>query len=96
MPITVRFFVSLRDAAGKREVKVDAQGEVMDTRNLARSLSGKLGEDFEETVLDHETGNVRKYIKIMVNGGDIEHLNGLEITVNEGDTVQVFPPMGRG
>lgn len=91
MPITVRFFVTLRDAAGKREVKVDAQGEVMDIRNLARSLCGKLGEDFKKTALDHETGYVRKYIKIMVNGRDIEHLNELDNLVKEGMSYKYFP-----
>lgn len=96
MPITVKFFATLRDAAGKREVEVNAQSEGMDIQNLMRFLFGKLGEDFERAVLDSETGNVRQYIKIMVNGRDIEHLKGFKTLVKDGDIVQVFPPIGGG
>lgn len=60
MPITVRLFATLIDAAGKREVEVNAQSEGIDIRNLVRFLFGRLGEDFEEAVLDPETGNVRR------------------------------------
>jgi len=96
MPIRVKFFATLRDAAGKREVEVDAQGEGMDILNLMRFLFGKLGDDFKRAVLDPETGNIRRYIKIMVNGRDIELLNRLETLVKKGDVVQVFPPIGGG
>jgi len=96
MPIRVRFFATLRDAAGKREVEVDAQGEGMDILNLMHFLFGKLGEDFKRAMLDPETGNIRRYIKIMVNGRDIELLNGLKTLIRDGDIVQVFPPIGGG
>jgi molybdopterin synthase sulfur carrier subunit len=96
MPIRVKFFATLRDATGKREVEIDAQGEGMDILNLMCFLFGKLGDDFKRAVLDPETGNIRRYIKIMVNGRDIELLNRLETLVKKGDVVQVFPPIGGG
>ena len=96
MPIRVKFFATLRDATGKREVEIDAQGEGMDILNLMCFLFGKLGDDFKRAVLDPETGNIRRYIKIMVNGRDIELLNGLKTLVKDGDIVQVFPPIGGG
>jgi molybdopterin synthase sulfur carrier subunit len=96
MPIRVKFFATLRDATGKREVEIDAQGEGMDILNLMCFLFGKLGDDFKRAVLDPETGNIRRYIKIMVNGRDIELLNGLKTLVRDGDIVQVFPPIGGG
>jgi molybdopterin converting factor small subunit len=61
-----------------------------------RFLYIKLGEDFKKAVLDPETGNIRPYIKIMVNGIDIEFLNGPKTLVRNGDVVQMFPPIGGG
>lgn len=96
MPIRVRFFTTLREVAGKREVEVDAQDEGMDILNLMHFLFGKLGEDFKRSIMDPETGSIRRYIKIMVNGRDIEFLNGLKTLVKKGDVVQLFPPIGGG
>ena len=96
MPIRVRFFTTLREVAGKREVEVNAQGEGIDILNLMHFLFGKLGDDFKSAILDPETGNIRRYIKIMVNGRDIEFLNGLMTLVKKGDVVQLFPPIGGG
>jgi molybdopterin synthase sulfur carrier subunit len=96
MIVKVRFFATIREKAGKKEVDVNVQGESIDILNLIRLLSDKLGEEFERTILDPETHKIRPYIKIMVNGRDIEFLNGLETTLKDGDVVQVFPPVGGG
>ena len=96
MLIRVKFFAAIREKAGKKEVEVNVLEESSDIRNLIRLLSDKLGEEFERTIMDPETRNVRRYIKVMVNGRDIECLNGLKTIVKDGDVVQIFPPVGGG
>lgn len=96
MLIRVRFFAAIREKAGKKEVEVNVQDGSSDIRNLIHLLSDRLGEEFERTLMDPETQNVRRYIKVMVNGRDIECLNGLKTTVKDGDVVQIFPPVGGG
>ena len=96
MLVKIRFFATIREKAGKKEVEVNVQGESIDMLNLIRLISDKVGEEFRRTVLDPETQKVRQYIKVMVNGRDIESLNRLKTAVKDGDIVQIFPPVGGG
>ena len=68
----------------------------MNIRDLIHILCEKLGVQFKEGILDAQTGAVQRYIKIMVNGRDIESMNGLETIVRDQDIVQIFPPVGGG
>jgi molybdopterin synthase sulfur carrier subunit len=94
--IKVRFFAHLRNVAGTRELEVNTQSGRMDVESLMHLLFKKLGEDFRKAVQDPKTGKIQPYIKIMLNGIDTEQLNGLETAVKDGDTVQIFPPIGGG
>jgi molybdopterin synthase sulfur carrier subunit len=96
MSIRVRFFAHLRDLAGKREIELDVGNEERTILDLVQILSRTLGEDFKNALLDPKTGKVRRYIKIMVKGKDLELLNGLKTVVRDGDIVQLFPPIGGG
>lgn len=96
MLIKIRFFAHLRNIAGTRELEVSTQSGRMDVQSLMRLLFEKLGKDFQKAVQDPKTKEIRPYIKIMVNGVDTETLNGLETAVKDGDTVQIFPPIGGG
>jgi molybdopterin synthase sulfur carrier subunit len=96
MPIRVRFFGSLRDLSEKGEIKVNLQNEGISILNLMQFLSEKLGEKFKNAMMNPETGCVRYYMKIMVNGIDLDVQDGLNTIVKEGDVIQVFPPIAGG
>ena len=63
---------------------------------LILCLSRKLGKEFDRTVLDSKREKVKRHIKILVNGRDIELLNGVKILVKNGDIVQLLLPIDSG
>lgn len=96
MPIIVRFFGSLRELAGKREFEINTPEKGRSIHYLIMRLSKEFGENFKKSLFDLETGKILPYIKLMVNGRNIELLEGLKTVVGEGDIVQIFPPIGGG
>lgn len=96
MPIRVRFFGSLKDYSKKREIIINLQTKTMNILSLMQYLSEKLGKNFNNALINPETGQIRYYIKIMVNGTDIAVLDGLKTIIKEDDIIQVFPPIAGG
>ena len=43
-----------------------------------------------------DAGAIRSYVAVMVNGRDIRHLDGLDSLVDEGATLDIFPPVAGG
>jgi len=59
-------------------------------------LVEKFGPDLRNALLDPETGEVMKGNKVMVNGRDIDFLQGSATRLKDGDRVVFFPPVGGG
>ena len=43
-----------------------------------------------------DKGNIRDYLKVMVNGEDIRELDGLNTVLNDGDQVVIFQTIAGG
>ena len=97
MYITVKFLATLRDLVGCSEYKVEVDKEVA-VLELIDTLSRVFGESFRRAVLDYEDNNVKvkDYVKILVNGRNIEFLDGLKTIIKSGDVVYFIPPAGGG
>ncbi|WP_254273391.1 ubiquitin-like small modifier protein 1 [Haloarcula marina] len=91
MEIELRFFANFRAAVGQkilhREFDDDARAG-----DILRSLP----EEFPEMDLFESDDELRQYLTILRNGQDIEHLDGLETTLEDGDELSVFPPVAGG
>ncbi len=89
----VRIFATLRSLVGAKEIEVDV--EAGDTVwNMLEKLTAEypaLG----ERVLDDD-GNLQSSITVLVNGRSIKFLGGLNSTIQEGDALALFPPVGGG
>jgi molybdopterin synthase sulfur carrier subunit len=46
--------------------------------------------------LFQDDGTLREYVRVMKNGKQIVHQDGLETGVADGDTLSVFPPVAGG
>ena len=90
--ITVRYFATLRELFGGNETRVDAA--------RARDVAGLLGVicDSPERCdgLRQESGSLRKDIVLLVNGRNIAFLAGLDTPLDEGDAIDIFPPVFGG
>lgn len=72
--------------------EVDAQGDTV------KALVDNLDHQFpgiKERICD-ETGKVRRFVNVYVNGDDIRFLQNLETTVSSGDNISIVPAIAGG
>ena len=80
---TVKFYATLRNAAGTREAEVDGATVRELLLNLSRQYQGRLD----------------RYLKVstvLVNGKNVIHMKGKRTRLKESDVVSIFPPLGGG
>jgi molybdopterin synthase sulfur carrier subunit len=91
MPILVRIPTPLRRyTGGKSEVEVQGSS----VREVFASIEAAHA-GIREKVFD-DTGAVRRFINIFVNGEDIRYLKGPETSVKSGDEVSIVPAIAGG
>lgn len=91
--IAVKFFASFRDIVGRKGMDVEYRygmtlGELL--HDLCSSSEPLNRACFEEG------GELRDYVKLLVNGHNIAFLDGLETMLKDGDVIAVFPPVAGG
>ncbi|MEM3030197.1 MAG: MoaD family protein [Candidatus Micrarchaeia archaeon] len=90
--IRVRFSSALKPQTGEAETTLPKAGSVGEVLAL---LVKKYGEGFQKRVFD-ESGSVRRFINIYVNGEDIRFKNGLASRLKAGDEVLILPAVSGG
>lgn len=90
--IEVKFLTRFLEVTGKRKIQIDDVNNVSDLINI---LLEKYGEKFKDLLLDAD-GNLRDYLKIMLNGEDIRDIKGFETPLNNGDQVVMFQTIAGG
>ncbi len=91
MKIKVRFFANFREVFQTKEMNIQIKGEtnVRDLLNLLCDTPERIEEIFANESL-------KPFIIILKNGRHIQHLNGLETDLEEGDYIAIFPPIAGG
>jgi len=91
MIIKVKAFARFREAFGKeRDIELDGAATVMD---LLTELCAP--HDAYDMIFD-ESGIIKKYVNILVNGRHIQSLSGIKTELAGGDEVAIFPPVAGG
>lgn len=91
--VKVKAYATIRDAIGTSvEVMLHEGASVKD---LLIELTRSYGKRFSERILD-EGDELLPYVKLLVNGRDIDFLNKLQTKLKDGDEVSLFPPVGGG
>lgn len=88
----IKFYATFRYIVGKKEIQKYFNGTVY---QLLSSLCDEYGEEFKNAFFNEE-GRLRKYVKIIVNGRNLDDLKGLETVLKDKDTVAIFPPIAGG
>ena len=94
MHIKVRFIGLTRTAAGTPEDTVEIGGNTVG--NVIDVLVARYGDRFRQEIFQPD-GSIKKSIKVFLNGSSISYDTPLqEAIVNEGDTLDIFPPFFGG
>ena len=88
----VKFFATYRQITGCKSCDVPAPGNVL---ALMDELSRKWPE-FRELVLNADGDGLGDDVIIMVNGRHVDHLDGVNTTLDDGDVVAVTPLIAGG
>jgi molybdopterin synthase sulfur carrier subunit len=94
MKIEVRFFTSLREITGKKVDEIQLQ-RVITVEELLTLLSKKYGKNFREYIYNKK-GKVQGFLSFILNGKNINVLQGFDTELKEGDIIAILPPVGGG
>ncbi|TFF84844.1 MoaD family protein [Candidatus Thorarchaeota archaeon] len=90
--VTVKFFATIRQITGDKSIEMEAET----VREVLDSLIQKYGPVFSKKLMDSKMEKLKQFFSCMVNGRRIELLDGYETTLEEGDSIALFPPIGGG
>jgi molybdopterin synthase sulfur carrier subunit len=92
LSVTVRIPTPLRKLTGDREVvTADGGGSLLEIiSRLDHQYPG-----LKERICD-ESGEIRRFVNLYVNGEDVRFLSGLETAVKAGDEVSIVPAVAGG
>jgi len=94
MKVEVKFFTSLREITDKKVDEIQLQN-VITVEELLTLLSEKYGKKFREYIYNKK-GKVQDFLSFLVNGKNINVLQGFDTELKEGDIIAIIPPVGGG
>ena len=92
MGVKVKLFASFQEMAGTEQVEM----EVSNVGEILHQLADRFPRLESEMFTSPSRDKLRSKVKVMVNGRNIEFIDGLNTKVESGDRVAVFPPIAGG
>ncbi len=89
--IEVKFLTRFIDITGERTIQIE---DLADIKGLLEYLCQRY--DAIKDVLFDNNGDLRDYLKVMLNGEDIRNIDGLDTTLKNGDQVAMFQTIAGG
>ncbi|WP_254545753.1 ubiquitin-like small modifier protein 1 [Halomarina pelagica] len=93
MELELRFFANFREAVGSKTIEREYDAGATVGEVLAALESEFDG--LEGLLLDDE-GDIRSQLSVLKNGREVLHMDGTETTLEDGDSMSVFPPVAGG
>jgi molybdopterin synthase sulfur carrier subunit len=93
MNVEIRSFAMLQEAIGERSIRTEVASDAT-IGSVLRSLEEEYP-DLQGVVLEPEGGPTDS-ITVLRNGRHIDHFEGVETTLEPGDTISIMPPLAGG
>jgi molybdopterin synthase sulfur carrier subunit len=94
MKVEVKLFTSLREITGKKVDKLEIQTSAT-IDELITLLCNKYGNRFKEYIYN-KRGELQGFLSFLINGKNINVLEGFGTKLKEGDVIAILPPVGGG
>lgn len=91
MSVKVRIPTPLRKLTGDQDIVSSEGASLLECINILESRYPGL----KERLCD-ETGELRRFVNVYVNGEDVRFLSGLSTTLNPDDEVSIVPAVAGG
>ncbi len=89
----IKFLSNLADLTGEKSLTIEYDGEIS---GLIDNLNTKLkGKNFKITITGDE-GEIKDFVKILINGNDIRGTGGLSSPVKDDDEIVIFQTLAGG
>ncbi|MBI5460374.1 MoaD/ThiS family protein [Methanobacterium sp.] len=89
----IKFLSNLADLTGEKSLTIEYDGLIS---GLIDNLDNKLeGKDFKTTITGDE-GEIKDFVKILINGNDIRGTGGLSSPVKDDDEIVIFQTLAGG
>jgi molybdopterin synthase sulfur carrier subunit len=90
--VKIKFLARFKDITGEKELEINYDGEIS---TLIEILTEKYDKGFKDALFN-ENGELREYMKILINGEDVRNIDGLKTIVTENDEIVIFQTIAGG
>ena len=95
MKVTIHTILTLKRIIGARKLDVDLADEAS-VEDLLSLMKKRWGEELSSHLFNPQSGCLIPHVRIMVNGRQIEFLNGIDTPLTDGDEVLILPLVAGG
>ena len=92
MQVKVKFFATFREIFNANEIEIELEG----APNLQQLLNSLCKSRKCRRQIFERSGELRPSVVILKNGKQIQSLDGVQTSLEAGDTIAMFPPLGGG
>lgn len=93
--VTVALFASLREIVGKKEIEIEVR-ENTNVREILELLGKRYAQEVLKRVLDEEQKGLSRNYMILIDGRNIQLLDGLDTKLRGDERITILPPIGGG
>ncbi len=95
MKVKVKFFASVREAAGVRDDEVELPQDAT-LSDLIGALAAKHGTELRRQLIDEEKDLPSPHIQYLIDGENARQLSGYQTKMRDGAEIALIPPVGGG
>jgi molybdopterin synthase sulfur carrier subunit len=93
--IKVKPFFYLKELLGAKELILELPAEAT-VLEVIEELTRRSNHALKEAIIDSNTGQIKPYYRILLEGRDLSCLGGLNTKLSDGDIISLFPPVAGG